>query len=155
MRERIEAAADGFIPASHVLIACTHTHSGPASMPFRGVMGYVDLPWLHGAKQKIVELVAGIGFNRQDGLRPIDEQLDVIAVDAEPGKEIATLASYATHAVVLGPKNLLYSADYPGEAARSLAAARGGIGMFFPGASGDADPALNRDRGWGTVDQGP
>jgi neutral ceramidase len=169
MRDRIEAATGGSIPGSHVLIACTHTHSGPASLPFRGVMGYVDRRWLSEAKRRIVDLVAGltadlapariahgfevvtgIGFNRQDGSRPIDEQLDVVAVEGENGACIATLACYATHAVVLGPRNLLYSADYPGEVARGLAAARGGIGIFLAGACGDADPALNRDRGWGT-----
>jgi hypothetical protein len=74
----------------------------------------------------------------------------VIAVESVSGAAIATLASYATHAVVLGPRNLRYSADYPGELARALAAARGGIGMFLAGACGDADPELNRDRDWGT-----
>jgi hypothetical protein len=168
VRDGIEAATGGFVPARHVLIVCTHTHSGPASLPFRGVMGYVDQRWMRDTKRRIVALAAGlcgnlvparmahgsatvggIGFNRQDGSRPIDEQLDVIAVDGEPGAAIATLAVYATHAVVLGHRNLLYSADYPGELARGLAAARGGIGMFLPGACGDADPVVNRDRGWG------
>jgi neutral ceramidase len=169
VRDGIEAATGGFVPAPHVLIVCTHTHSGPASLAFRGVMGYVDHRWMRDARRRIVDLVAGlcrdlgaahvahaaatvegIGFNRQDGSRPIDEQLDVIAVEHESGAGIATLAGYATHAVVLGHRNLLYSADYPGELSRGLAAARGGVGMFLPGACGDADPVVNRDRGWGT-----
>src|SRR6185295_14060033 len=115
----IEAATEGFVPAGHVLIACTHTHSCPASLPFRGVMGYVDHRWMRDARRRITDLVAGlrgdlapartahaaaavdgIGFNRQDASRPIDEQLDVIAIEGENGEGIATLASYATHAVV-------------------------------------------------------
>jgi neutral ceramidase len=169
MRGRIEAATGGAIRAAQVLIACTHTHSGPASMPFRGVMGHVDGPWLQAATRKIVDLVAGlvpnlaparvasastvvagVGHNRQDASRPIDDRLGVIAVDADDGPAIATLLNYATHAVVLGPDNLLISADYPGEVARCVSESRGGIGLFLQGACGDADPAVYRDRGWGT-----
>ena len=65
---------------------------------------------------------------------------------------IATLVNYATHAVVLGPRNLLYSGDFPGAVARHLAARRGGIGLYLQGACGDVDPVLYRDRGWGTGD---
>lgn len=169
MRARIAAATDGAIDPGGVLIACTHTHSGPTSLPFRGVLGLVDGPWLADAMRKIVDLVAGlaprlaparlavasavvpgIGYNRQDRSRPIDERLRVLAIDGEGGRAIATVANYATHAVVLGPANLLYSGDYPGEVARALASRRGGIGLFLQGACGDADPVLYRDRGWGT-----
>lgn len=172
LRDRIARQTGGTVAADSVMIACTHTHSGPASLPMRGVMGCVDGPWLRNASRKIVELVAGlartlrparlavgrttlggVGFNRQDPTQPVDEELIAVAVDALDGERatpIATLAAYATHAVVLGPANLLLSGDFPGAAARALAAARGGIGLFLQGASGDVDPVVNRDRGWGT-----
>lgn len=169
LRERIAAATAGAIPAAHVLIACTHTHSGPTSMPFRGVLGNVDGAWLAGAMRKIVDLVAGlpgniapariasasadvtgIGYNRQDASRPIDDRMRVLAVDGEDGSAIATIVNYATHAVVLGPSNLLVSGDWPGEAARAVARSRGGVGLVLQGACGDADPVVYRDRGWGT-----
>lgn len=168
IRVRVEVATGGGIPGSHILIACTHTHSGPASMPFRGVMGHVDEAWLHSAIRKIADMVAGlferlrpariasattvvtgVGYNRQDASRPIDDRLRVMAVEAFDGTAIATLVNYATHPVVLGPGNLLYSADYPGEVARRIAGTRGGIALFLQGASGDADPLVYRDRGWG------
>jgi hypothetical protein len=168
MRERIAAATDGAIPAAHVLIACTHTHSAPSSLPFHGVLGYVDGAWFAAAMRRIVDLVAGlparlaparvafasttvteVGYNRQDRSRPIDDRLRVIGVDADDGAAIATVVNYATHAVVLGPDNLLVSADYPGETARRVAGSRGGVGLFLQGACGDVDPVVYRDRGWG------
>ncbi len=175
MRRRI--GEGGAAPAGHVLISCTHTHSGPASMPLRGVMGYLDEAWLAAAQTRIVDLVGGlasrlvraklswatttangVGYNRQDQAHPTDEQVVAIGIDAlEPAmgggcRTIATLVNYATHAVVLGPRNLLYSGDFPGAAARHLAARRGGIGLYLQGACGDVDPVVYRDRGWGTGD---
>lgn len=167
MRQRI--AAKSGIPAANILICCTHTHSGPASMPFRGALGHVDNAWLSKAQDKIVELVAGlpptlaparvsyvstrvpgIGYNRQDQAHPIDEELCAIAIDSADGSAIATLVNYATHAVVLGPSNLAYSGDFPGEAARQIQALRGGVGLYLQGACGDVDPLVYRERGWGS-----
>ncbi len=168
MRGRIAAATDGAIPAAHILIACTHTHSAPSTLPFHGVLGYVDGAWFAAAMRRIVDLVAGlpaklaparvafasttvtdVGYNRQDASHPIDDRLRAIGVDSDDGTAIATVASYATHAVVLGPDNLLVSADYPGETARRLSGSRGGVGLFLQGACGDVDPVVYRDRGWG------
>lgn len=167
MRRRIAARSD--IPASNILICCTHTHSGPASMPFRGALGHVDRGWLEQAQDAIVDLVAGlpralapaqvgygsaqvagIGYNRQDEMHPIDEELYAVAIDGDDGSAIATLVHYATHAVVLGPSNLAYSGDFPGEVARQLQALRGGIGLYLQGACGDVDPLVYRERGWGS-----
>jgi hypothetical protein len=167
IRHRI--ARKSAIPAVNILVTCTHTHSGPASMPFRGVMGNIDANWLAEAERKLVDLVdglsaalqpaqvafgttrvGGIGYNRQDPTRVMDEELNVMAVETTGGMPIATLVNYATHPVVLGPNNLLFSADYPGELARCLSEARGGVGMFLQGASGDVDPLVYQQRGWGT-----
>lgn len=167
MRARISRRSG--IPAGNILIGCTHTHSGPATMPFRGAMGHVDHVWLAKAERRIVDLVCGlpaalqpatlaygearvpgIGYNRQDERRPIDDTLTAVGIDSEDGRAIATLLNFATHAVVLGPRNLEYSGDYPGEAARQIAELRGGVGLFLPGACGDVDPIVYRDRGWGS-----
>ncbi len=150
------------IETSNVLLACTHTHSGPASLATGG-------PWLDEAGEKIVNLVSGlaatlkpahlsygttrvsgIGYNRESEQHPIDETLGVIGINGDDGKAIATIINYATHAVILGPENLEYSTDFPGAAACHLARLRGGVGMYLQGACGDVDPAVYRDRGWGT-----
>ena len=167
IRHRI--ARKSSIPAVNILIACTHTHSGPTSMPFRGVMGNIDATWLSEAEHKLVDLVAGlpaalqpaqlavgttkvsrIGYNRQDPARVMDDELNVLAIETAEGASIATLVNYATHPVVLGPSNLLFSADYPGELARCLSETRGGVGLFLQGACGDVDPLVYQERGWGT-----
>lgn len=157
MRNRI--AAKSSIPAANVCICCTHTHSGPASQPFRGVLGYVDQQWLAETQSKIVELVIGlepnlepaviasgskivpgIGFNRQDQTHPVDQELGAVAIESVDGRAIATLMNYATHAVVLGPSNLLISGDHPGAAVREIERQRGGVGIFLQGACGDVNP---------------
>ena len=169
---RARIAGGAAIAAGHVMICCTHTHSGPASLPMRGVLGVVDAAWLRSAQERIVELVIGlagglqparlafaataapgIGFNRQfdrqDAAHPLDDELAVIAVDALDGGPLATILNYATHAVVLGPDNLAFSGDWPGAAAAAMAGKRGGIGLVLQGACGDVDPEIQHVRGWG------
>ncbi|MDO8588236.1 MAG: hypothetical protein Q7T82_14505 [Armatimonadota bacterium] len=166
MRRRI--AENSQIPGGNVLICCTHTHSGPTSMPMRGPLGHIDSAWLSEAQSRIVDMVSslpgqlqpatfaygsamvrGIGHNRQDASHPIDEELVAVAVDSASGGPIATLLNYATHAVTLGPSNLQFSGDFPGAAARRLSDLRGGTGIYIQGACGDVDPVVYRDRGWG------
>lgn len=160
IRRRIAEAVG--INASNVLLTCTHTHSGPDSLATEGL-------WLNKVKTKIVDLasalagaleparlshgtttVSGIGYNRESAEHPIDESLGVIGIDGTDGRVIATIINYATHAVVLGPGNLEYSADFPGAACRHIAQIRGGMGMYLQGSCGDVDPVVYRDRGWGT-----
>jgi len=166
MRRRIEEKSG--TPGGHVMVCCTHTHSGPATMPLRGQMGYVHKAWLRTMQTRIVHLVSGlvkkleparvadgktivsgIGFNRQDRSRPVDEELTAIAIERRDGSSIATLIDYPTHAVVLGPQNLLYSGDFPGATARQLDWLTGGVGVYLQGACGDVDPVTQIEKGWG------
>ena len=154
-------------PPAHVLVSCTHTHSGPASMPFRGPLGQVDPAWLAQTFDSIAgeaaalvarlrsarlahgtETVSGLGYNRQDGVSPIDERLLVAQfTDDDDGRVIATVLNYATHPVVLGERNLQFTADYPGYAARLVERSFGGVALFVQGSAGDVDPVVYRDLG--------
>jgi len=155
------------IPGANVLICCTHTHTGPAAIHCRYPMGNVNEAWLAETTTKIADLVAslparltparlacasrtvtGIGFNRQDDTRPIDDELIVVAIDSAGGAPVATLLNYATHAVILGTK-LDFSGDFPGAAARHCDRLRGGTSLYLQGASGDAEPCTQRELGWG------
>ena len=166
LRTRIGAAAG--IPAHAVVLACSHTHSAPATMPFRGVLGYLNVTWWEQAKAAIVALAAalprklrearlriastqviGISYNRQDRARPIDTELLVLAVEGVRGGTIATAANFAVHPVTLSHGNLKLSGDVPGEVSRQLAAATGGIGLYLQGACGDVNPSIDLKRGWG------
>lgn len=71
---------------------------------------------------------------------PVDYSLGVIAVNAADGSPIATLVNYACHPVVLGPENLLISADWPGAMMAFLEDRVGGQAMFLQGAAGDINP---------------
>lgn len=51
---------------------------------------------------------------------------------------IATLVSYAAHPTVIGSDNELVATDYVGPLERALEERHGGVGVFFPGAIGDA-----------------
>ena len=71
---------------------------------------------------------------------PVDHNVGIIAVRGEDGTAIATLVNFACHAVVLGPENTKYSADYPGALAKKVETAVGGQCLFLQGAAGDTDP---------------
>ncbi|MBA7504758.1 hypothetical protein ES706_03412 [subsurface metagenome] len=70
---------------------------------------------------------------------PVDYQLGVIRVEGSEGP-IATLLNFTCHPVVLGPENLLISADYPGAMMRMVEDEIGGQVMFLQGAAGDINP---------------
>lgn len=156
------------IPEVGLLVACTHTHSGPASMPMRGQMGQIDGEWLRRTRFLITRLVCelaerlepaqiawgatdveGIGFNRQDRSRGVDSELVALTIERPDGESIATIVNYATHAVVLGSRNLLFSADFPGAVARCVDELTGGVGLYLQGACGDVDPVTQIQKGWG------
>lgn len=166
LRRLVAEAVD--MPAGNVLVSCTHTHSGPSSMPFRGDLAQVDRAWLTQVLQSIAGAAAALparlrparlahaivpvpnlGYNRQDGASPIDERLLVarVTADDDDRQVIATILNYATHPVVLGERNLMFCGDYPGCATRLVEQAAGGVAMFVLGAAGDVDPVVYRDRG--------
>ena len=166
LRARIAQHSD--IPASHIVISCTHTHSAPATMPFRGVLGYINHHWWASVQDKIVALVAsleaqlqpamlrhgntqveGISYNRQDQSHPIDRTLTAIALDDLHGARLATLVNYALHPVTLSHGNLKISGDVQGEAMRRTQQAQGGIALYLQGACGDVNPTVDLKRGWG------
>lgn len=165
---RARIAEHNSIPANNIVISCTHTHSAPASMPFRGVLGYINHHWWSDVQDKIVALVAGlvaqlqpatlrhgtsqvegISYNRQDQTHPIDRTLTAIAIDNAQGARMATLVNFALHPVTLSHGNLKISGDVQGEAMRRTQQAQGGIALYLQGACGDVNPTVDLKRGWG------
>ncbi|HEY1685613.1 MAG TPA: neutral/alkaline non-lysosomal ceramidase N-terminal domain-containing protein [Tepidisphaeraceae bacterium] len=162
---REQLSKDLSIPASHIWISCSHTHSGPFSMPLRGPVE-MDTDWVAQLFRRIasaasklkselqpvsiksaVTSVHGLGYNRQDESCPIDERLNVVALEAASGKTMATLVNYALHPVVLGEQSTVYSADYAGRLAAAIEKRMGGECLFILGAAGDVDPVIYRDQG--------
>ncbi|MDE2850737.1 MAG: neutral/alkaline non-lysosomal ceramidase N-terminal domain-containing protein [Acidobacteriota bacterium] len=71
---------------------------------------------------------------------PLDESVGVLAVDGADGEAIATVVNFAVHPVILGPENMLVSADFPGAMAALVAERGGGVPMLLQGAAGDINP---------------
>ncbi len=75
----------------------------------------------------------------------VDPTVMVLRVDGEDGSPIAVLVNYACHPVVLGPENLDYSADYPGEMMRAVEQKfAGSVAMFLQGGAGNINPYYDK-----------
>ncbi|WP_119071327.1 neutral/alkaline non-lysosomal ceramidase N-terminal domain-containing protein [Aggregatilinea lenta] len=163
VRREVEARTD--IPATHVMIAASHSHTAPTVALFRD-WGAPDEEYVH----LLARLVAGavvaahgklqpaalsvgrgaypdLAWNRT-GRAEVDPTVEVLRVDDQVGQPLALLVHYACHPVILGPKPQI-SADYPGALRQYLKARYSGAAILFVnGACGDIDPVTNRDM-WG------
>ena len=170
-RVRSQVGAALGLPARNILLACTHTHSGPATEAMPG-LGKVDLSYrrrLPQAIMKAAELAAAsnedaefgfeieaaepIGFNRRRrSFEEIDPWLKV-AVFRQKNSRLFLL-NYACHAVTLGPTKEI-SPDWPGALVREIESG-GDRGLFLQGFCGDIDPVvyLNRRLGATAADLG-
>jgi neutral ceramidase len=85
---------------------------------------------------------------------PVDRSVGILSVraadsaSAADGAPLATVINFACHGTVLGPDNLLVSADWIGAMRARVEEAVGGTAIFLQGATGD----LNPDYEWGTGD---
>lgn len=67
-------------------------------------------------------------------------------LEDEHGQPIAVLVNYAAHPVMQDPKNLRYSADYPGVLAGMFEKQTGVPCLFLQGAAGDLSPEWGHGR---------
>ncbi len=70
----------------------------------------------------------------------VDNEVPVLRVDAADGKPLATLVSFACHAVVGSDDHYAISADYPGQARWAFEQIIGGPMLFAAGCAGDQVP---------------
>ncbi len=148
------------ILASNVMISATHTHAGPAGVRGRGepvlveeiarkIAGAVRVAHrnaVEGALKYGTTELSSIAQNRRFPDGPIDRRLDVLAADTPDGTNIATVARYGCHATTLERDNLDITAEFPGEACRTIEQVIGGgaVGLFFNGACANVNPAWIR-----------
>lgn len=106
---------------------------------------------------------ANVGINRRekmpdghfeigrnpDGVR--DKSLQVVSVFIDsplpelgegPGVRAATIVNYACHGTVLGPDNLLVSADWIGVMRQKVESELGGLTLFLQGAAANINPDM-------------
>lgn len=156
VRERVAEQAS--IAPEAILIAASHTHSGP------DLVGYWE-PAIPGTQEEACERVAtavlraigamrpaAVGWgrgrlaepivNRRDPAGPTDPEVRVLRVEDEAGDVIAIVLVYACHPIVVGPDNREFSADFPGYATSVIESAFGGqaVCLFLNGAAGNINP---------------
>ncbi|MCD6290436.1 MAG: neutral/alkaline non-lysosomal ceramidase N-terminal domain-containing protein [Anaerolineae bacterium] len=143
------------IPPAHVFVSTIHSHSGPhdrdadnwdrplAELIADAVEAACDAlqPARIGGGYG---MLYGYSVNRRWIDRPVDPGIAVIRVDDAEGHPLGLVTNFGCHAVVLGPDNLLVSADWPGYACARLEEALGAgtICMFLQGGSGDVNPLV-------------
>jgi neutral ceramidase len=167
---RSKVAAQTDIPADHVLVTTSHTHSGPmpwlADNPygrFRAREWKADEDWTRTLQAQLAGAVLaawhtlrparlavgagelhGLAYNRRryrEGGTPADPSIPVLLAVDEQDAPIAVLYSYTCHPVTLRENNLLISADYPGVASRLIEQTFPGVvALFANGCCGDQDP---------------
>jgi hypothetical protein len=157
------------VPRDSILVAATHTHSGPAAFsPFAN--DDVDISeYETGLAAKCVEAaekahaameparlrahsepVEGVSANRRDRSGSIDDVLSVVRVENPDGVAIGHLASFSCHATIMGPANLEYSADLFGAAAAEVEnRCLGSVCLLFNGCAADASTRfVRRTQDW-------
>ena len=155
------------VAEDHVLIACSHTHSGPQGFNLDDLIlqetQYETLQeitcqkiagacaWAEKLLQPAVislghSTIDGLGLNRNDPQKgAADHQVSVLRIDDTSGKPLAVLFNYGCHPTVMGADNLQISADYPGAARAML---KGlfpqTVFMFTNSAAGDVSTRFTR-----------
>lgn len=140
-----------------LIVACTHTHSGPDTLGLWGPderTSGVDPVYLARVKAAVVEaalealafacpaqlraatthLPGQIANLRDPGV--VDDELAALQFVKPDGEVIATLVNLACHPEVLDGHSTLVSADYAGHAVRALEEAVGGAALHLSGALG-------------------
>ena len=155
---------------TEALLCCSHTHSGPIAFadeksPRR------NQEYIHALVKNIVSAVreaesnlqpawleyssgeANVGINRRERMPdgrmeigrnpagPRDKSIQVISVLCENGR-LATVINYACHGTVLGPDNLLVSADWIGVMRNKVENELGGLVLFLQGAAANINPDM-------------
>jgi len=142
------------IPPSHVLVATTHTHSGPQEeagnweQPLGDLIADAVEQACQGLQSACIGggngTLPGCGINRRWLDRPVDPGLAAVRVDDLERRPLGLLTNLGLHGVVLGPDNLLISADWPGSACAKVedALGPGCTCLFLQGGSADVNPLV-------------
>ena len=164
------AEKEAGITMGNILIAASHTHSGPAvefneTIPIPNIYKREIENYRYTLKRKIASAiyvanknlrkarigvgkgqVFTIGVNRHDPKGPMDPEVGVLRVDDEDGSLIGALVNYTCHPTVMSADNLLISADFPGYAMNLVERMKGRevIALFTNGAEGNISTRFTR-----------
>jgi len=168
------------VPASHVIIAATHTHSGPITTAFDkdrddGYCEQIFIPrCVAVAKAAVKEMKPAtvgvatteskVGINRRQllvddtvilGQNPwglYDSEMTVVSFKGEDGKPIANMIHCAAHCTATGI-NTEVTRDWAGPMIDRLEKESGAITLFLNGLCGDLSPRIANGCATGDINQ--
>jgi hypothetical protein len=162
--DKVRAAVKG-IPAEHILIGASHTHSAPDCYAFPDAQGRTsaDLEYLEWVCEKTAEAIneaaaslapasirvatgkarGRIAYNYY-APQLYDPRCHVIQVLRPDLTAVATLVNYAVHPEVLGSELGVISPDLVGPLVDRIQERGGGVGVFMNSALGGMVTADNR-----------
>ena len=168
---RTRLRMQGLPPDLVLLMAATHTHSGPGAYGRRFFeklsMGHFDArvfeaivdavgravarAWQSRAEVRLASasgLTEGLVQNRVQEGGPVDAEVAVTGVYPAGGEApLAVLLSFAAHPTTLGAWNMELSGDYPAAAVREIERRiPSATAIFFAGDVGDQAPVKSGDR---------
>lgn len=144
-RVRAAIAAATGVPAAHIMLTATHTHSAPKTVDYLSnaddpCVPPADPAYLRFFEEQMVAVACAaadkaqpaqaglavadgtdVGTNRRNVSGPADPQVPVLLVKSADGQEvIACTVVYSMHPTVLRENTSVVSADFPGAARRLL-----------------------------------
>jgi len=159
LRVRERVAQQTGIPASSVLLTCSHSHNAPAAGGLLGV-GECSSEYERWAADQAAEAIhrassalspvclrvastslPGLTFNRTRDAGLTDHQLTVCTLDRDDGSPLVSLINFAGHPTVSTElRPYAVSRDVPGEICDAIELARpGSTAMYIQGACGDTN----------------
>jgi hypothetical protein len=165
------------IPPNSLIVACTHTHSGPDTLGLWGpdqASSGVDPAYMASIRRAVVEAaVEALTFGCPVRMRAaitrmpagyianyrtpdlVDDEIAVVQFERPNGEILATLLNLACHPEVLTGDSTAISADYAGAACRAVEQAVGGVALHVSGALGGMlSPAIEQRNAGGVAAMG-
>lgn len=162
VRRAVEQAAG--IRAADIIVTAIHTHSGPGIFASSPVRADGETAYLSEVTEKIAAAAgrlreaardvtaffgsaraAGIGANRNDPALAVDDELSLLTFTASDSTAVGRIIVYGCHPTLLGPDNLLFSADWVGRGRSAVDRGQGGVSLFVNGAAGDVSTRFTRE----------
>jgi hypothetical protein len=159
----VKGIAQTGIASDHLLLAATHTHSGPGHLypvpmlePFFGkfrqdvfdavTSAIIQAIATADSRLQAAAIGAGEGSikgasrNRRHDGGLVDESMSVARVDTADGKPLAVVVNFAAHPTVVGGQPVLLTADFPRGIYDHVQSKLGAVAIFLNGAQGDQSP---------------
>jgi len=159
----VKGIAQTHISSDHLLLAATHTHSGPGHLypipmlelffgKFRQeVLDAVTsaiIAAVLAADSRLEPAVIGAAegtinnasHNRRHDGGLTDETMSVMRVDAKGGKPLAVIVNFAAHPTVVSGEPVLITADFPRGIYDYVQRELGAVAIYLNGAQGDQSP---------------